>query len=685
MNNRNTLDDEDYEARHQDVVRRGDIANRNLRRKMADAQAEYERTHSSNKGSVAALPEQLYETNPFANLVSSDKKSATPKTSEKPVDEQLYEENPFAGIDINKESPSKKDLPFILRMALGIGADAQRPVKDVAKERFAGMGRGFTDVGEGIKQASLGVGEKTGMVDPGRYDEYTRQVDAERKLYEETPAGRNPVTQAVRSASSSAPMMAAFGPLGMEGGLLAKMLTGAATGAGLEGASFTPGNESKALNMVKGATIGAAIPGVPAIARELTPTSLISRLVGSELSPKELARNLEVTAGTQTGLGDVIGSPSLKYIQENVLSKVPFTGAEQSVKQTGKEILDRGENIVNKYLGANHHTEVSDKLGEALVKADTTQTKIKNELYKVVDDEADKSGFQLSLPNFSDKLREHANALVSGNYFDFEPKIKKLVTDISAGNNIRNLSVKEANIAASKLSRMANQYGQSADPGNRNAARVLGELSRSLKGDVKTEIKNSGNKTLINAFDTAEKNYGENFSDFLEKDLMKFTHGNKSPDDLLTAFLKTGKKTDKADQLEKLMNVIPEKDHDLVRSAYFSRAIEGPEDMKVVNPNKLRTLWTDLGDNQKKVLIPDAAERRQFDNYVMLVDKNQKAVNLMWNPQTGQVNSSIITAIMAMHPMMALKDIVVGRGTSKLLTSEDARKKVVDKIIKRKP
>ncbi len=680
--------DAESDEAYQDALRRGDRGNRSFHKRMEAARAAYEAKTGNKSPSMPS--QQLYEKNPFADLLPRGGSAPQPEQmaapENPPIDQQSneknYDENPFA--DLIKPEEKKPELPWQLKALLSFGMNRNKPLSQGIPERAAAAGRGITDIGEGIKQAGLAGGEMIGAVPQGRADQYTAEKQKERELYEATPGAQDPLTQFIRSATSSLPLAAALSPLALEGGALAKIGSGAASGAGMEALKFTPKEQSRSLNALIGGTLGAAIPGVPAALKELTPSSLVARLVGSNLGHKELARNLEVTAGTQTGLGDVIGSPSLKNIQENVISKLPFSGAEASLKQTGKEILSRGEGIVDKYLGNLHPTEVSDKLGESLIKADATQTKIKNDLYKSVDNEAEKSGFELKLPDFSEKLREHAEGLVSRNIFDFEPKIKKLVTDISAGNNIRNLTVKEANIAASKLNRMANQYGQSPHPSDRNAARVLGDLGKALKSDIKSEIKNSGNDKLVNAFDTAEKNYGENFSDFLEKDLMKFTHGDKSPDDLLNTFLKTSKKSDKADQLEKLMTVLPKEDHDLVRASYFSRAIEGAEDMKAVNPNKLKTLWTDLGDKQKKILIPDEKERREFDNYVMLVGKNPKAVNLMWNPQTGQINSSIVTAIMAMHPLMSLKEIVTGRGASKLLTNENFRNKVVKKIIDRK-
>jgi len=281
-------------------------------------------------------------------------------------------------------------------------------------------------------------------------------------------------------------------------------------------------------------------------------------------------------------------------------------------------------------------------------------------------------------------MREHSDGLLNYNIFQFEPKIKNIIQQLSQGNNATNLSLKEANIMSGKLRELSKQYGATGDISSRNASRILGDLSKSLKSDIKNSIKETGNKKLISSFDKAEKNYRKQFSPFLDKAVISFTSGKKLPEDLVSSFLKTSTTSDKAVRLQKLFNVIPKKDQDLIRYSYFSRALQGSEGLKSINPNKLKTLWTKLGDNQRKVLIPDANERKQLDNYVRLVEMNPKATNKMFNPQTGQMNSDLITAYMFMHPGKSLKEIVLGWMGNKGLTSEKFRNKVVQKMIERK-
>lgn len=624
--------------------------------------------------------------NPFEHLVPGN--TGAP-------DMGAGDENPFASL-VPAAKPKAESLidklpasaRFALNAMISREMNKKLPLKERGQEAMASLGRGFVDVGEGAKQAYLAGKEAIGAGEPGELADYTRKAQEERDFFGRTHAGRDPMNQTLREAAASTPLLATGGALGAEAGILRKMLMSGMTNAGVGATQFMPEGQSRALNTAKYAGIGAALPLAPEVLvpgehNLLNPTNLLSRVLKSPLSEKELMRNLEVAKGTETGLGEIIESPTAKRIQENIISKIPFTGGNETMKRTAGEIMKRGEDLVSRHLGNTAPGEVSEKLGESLAAASKAETKVKNELYAEPDKIAGEIGLQLQLPEFSNLLQQHGEDILASNIFQFEPKIKSFVTALIRGNNAKTLPLKEANIMAGKLNQMGRGFGVSASIADRNAGRILGELGSTLKNDIKTEIEASGHEPLIEAFNKAEKNYKENYSDFLEKDVLNFTHGNKLPEDLIATFLKNSKTSDKSGQLEKLLKVLPEEHHGLVRYGYLSRAMEGAEDMRVVNPNKLSTLWRNLGENQKKALFPSAAERREMDNYSMLVGKNQKAVHLMFNPMTGQVNSDLITALMLANPITSLKEIVLGRMGNKLLTGEQPREAIVKKLIER--
>lgn len=626
-----------------------------------------------------------------------------------------------------------------LRIAPGVMLGRKNP-KQALSNRATATGQGFKDIGQGISQATRQLGEATGLNAPGSTLAYTRKKDAEHRAYENSQAGKDPFAQLFRSAASSSPYLA-LGPIfGSEAALLAKMGLSGAANAGLNSLEYVPEGESRGRNALVGGAIGAGLPLIPEAPRlaeagfnALRPTSLMGRFLSSPLSREELARNLEVTAGTPTGLGNVIGSPTLKRLQENVISKIPFTGGNAALQETGSQILSRGNNVVDSYLDRAairreqeklgreltkeelaqkqyepyEHEDIPEHLGESLITARNENTALKNKLYNEADALAQKSGLRLTLPTFSGLAKKHINAIENTNILQFDPETRNLLAKLHVykspvkilkketpfiDENGKKIvakkpvypTLKEANILSGRLQELSDQYAMSTAGVDRGAAGVLGQLSRVLKQDIRNQVSKHGNPELIKSFNTAEKNYANNFSPLLDKDIHKFTAGKKSADDLLETFIRTSKSSDKAQQLEKLFKVLPEKDHDLVRAAYFSRAMEGPEGRKVTNPNKLKTLWTQLGDRQKKILVPDKSHRRYLDNFVSLTEMNQKATNMMWNPLTGQINSDLVTALMLANPLTSLKEIGLGRFANKLLTGEKSRGEIVNKLIEKK-
>jgi hypothetical protein len=122
----------------------------------------------------------------------------------------------------------------------------------------SGMKQGALDVGQGLKQKGLQIGEMLGMAQPNAAQDYTRQTDAARALYEQSPAGQSFGGGAGRFIGNVLPFALTRG--GVAGGLLIRAGTGALAGAGIGAAQYTPEEGSTAFNTVLGGALGGAIP-----------------------------------------------------------------------------------------------------------------------------------------------------------------------------------------------------------------------------------------------------------------------------------------------------------------------------------------------------------------------------------------------------------------------------------------
>lgn len=547
---------------------------------------------------------------------------------------------------------------------------------------------GSKGIGKDIPKGSLAESMKESPIDLIK-DMRIPESDLEKSLLGQPQAGDS----LLQGIGSFLP----YGPLaGTESGL-AGMTRRAATGA-TYGVGQNQNPITNALLSLVGEGTNKALSSGSSAINSLRPSNLLR----GNATPEQLQRNLKATEGTETNLGDVTESPLTKEFYENFLAKLPFSGASKKLAETGRQITNTGQNLVDSYLPENvSPNEVSDRLGEALIEAKKNSTQEKEAAYKIPENLADQENLKLELPKFSALAKKHLDAINSSTMLQYEPEVKSLINRLTnytnptkktlntgnivdtQGNPIINETetkyprLKEANMLAGRLNELANKNKASLNSLDRQGGAVLGQLGSTLKNEIKSTIANNGSKALQDSFQNAEDFYRKNFSKFLDKDLFKFTEQKKPADDLIATFLQNSRKSDKAAKLDKLMGRLDPNSQDLVRYGYFSRALEGPEEARSINPQKLSTLWKDLGPNQKKVLVPEKSHREQFDNFSNLTSKNAEAFRLMFNPKTGaRLAGALTLGNLAKAPLGIAMRPVVNK-----LTSEEYRTKLINKMI----
>jgi hypothetical protein len=446
-----------------------------------------------------------------------------------------------------------------------------------------------------------------------------------------------------------------------------------------------------------------------------------SSLLRGKLSHDELMSNLRSTEGTNTSLGDVIGSPFLKRQYENVLSKIPFSGAIPVMQETASQVKNKGENILSKILGNNNPEDANSQLYEGLLKNYEEHQSSKNSLYKNVNEIADKENLKLNLPKFSGEAKKYRDAIESTNILKYEPEIKKIFNKLenyenpireeegllvdkqgkSLSSKIVPPSLKEANILKGKLNRYSRLMASSPDAEKRYIANIFNDLSSALKSDIKLSIKSHGHEPLIKAYERAEENYAKNFSPFLDKKIYKFIGGTSDPDTLVQSFVKNSLGSDRSRLAQSLIKTLPGEKKGLLAYAHLSKALDNEGHL---NPSKLGTLINKLKPNQFKALIPNASIRRELRDFSKLSSMNSNILNLMHNPATGQRNLDAITGLLLGHGtaggILGYKEggkkgaiagaltglalpIAASRYAVKGLTSPSLRKSLIEKMLKK--
>ena len=439
-----------------------------------------------------------------------------------------------------------------------------------------------------------------------------------------------------------------YAPYAAAGGasLLGQLGAGAAYGAANTGSQeknlggFLPAG--KIGGAIEGAGLNALGSGIAAALPYLNP---IKAFKGG-YSPEQIASNVAAAEGTKTGLGDIVGNPTLKKLQENILPNVPFSGAVNSMQNTGNLIKGKASNFLNNLVGGQSSSNIEARLADMLRQGAATAEAGKRNLYEKLNSFADEKGFKPDVKNISTKV---GDLLEDVPLKELEPetkdtlsKISNLIYDPGYGGvgSSSSPTLKDLMFAKSNLNNIANDYSKSLNPPDRAIAGKLGSLASSINDSIKSSLNKDGNQEIKDAYFAAQKNYKDNYAPFLESEISKYTKPefkSRDSDKIISDFIKTSRVEDRGNLISKLTKVLPEEGRNLLAYKYFSNAID---DEGNVNLKTFNNLFNKLGDRQLSALFPNAEHRSELRHIGKLYKLNPFAANIMDNPQTGQTVGS---------------------------------------------
>lgn len=410
-----------------------------------------------------------------------------------------------------------------------------------------------------------------------------------------------------------------------------------------------------------------------------------SSFLRGQLPISELQDNLRLVEGTNTGLGQVLDNPQLARFQENVLTSVPFSGATSALQKTKKQLTQKGHNLLEDLRGGAIPENLGSSMQEALKDAAAKVEKKKNQLYGNLNRRANELGIEIGRENLGQTALDLLEDVKQS------PELartvsKELLDDLKFMSDNQGLTqnLKLSNIYKGKLGDKAyDAYVR----GDKYEYQLYKDLKKALDKDIEGALSSSSDKELSGLRKEANDYYKTDVAAFEEPEVVKFTRKGGDPDELLSTFLKTSRTSDRSNLLNKIMSKLPEEDKKLVPYAYYSRAMKEGE----LDPAKLRTLYKQLGDNQRKVLFEGTGLQDEFRDYIKLLDKNNAALNVGLNPPTGQKLLELATLGLAGqfgHLGKAGGAALGANLLNRYLTSPQAREKLIKKMIEnegRKP
>lgn len=473
-----------------------------------------------------------------------------------------------------------------------------------------------------------------------------------------------------------------FAPYARAGGL-AKGLGGATRRAGAASA-YAAGQEEDPL---KAALLGLGAEGVTRGIQEATRGR--SFLPSSPLSAEELREAADITRGTETSLGNVIENPFLQRQFENVLPNIPLSGANQAMQRTANEITSRGENLLDSLKGERDISDIGTLLRDALKSSESEARKIKTEKFDVLNEAAEKEGIRTNRANMREAAQEALRKI------DEDPDLalftdastKRMLENLSTSKGKKDYSLKQTDLLRGELGDLSHDAYSS---NNTKLSTIFNTLKKSAEKDINESIDKADMPHLNALRDEAMNFYKKEYVPFEEPEIMKFTKKGGDPDLLISTFLKRSPTTDRGKLLQKLSTKLTDHDRKLIAYSYFSKALEDGK----LNPLKFKTLYKNLGEQQKNILLGGDKGVKQFSDYSKLVQKNTEPLNLMFNPKTGQraLSEYLLSALTGSTGALATGNLLGGilgglapgliaRPIVKGLTSPSRREKLIERMI----
>lgn len=461
---------------------------------------------------------------------------------------------------------------------------------------------------------------------------------------------------------------------------------------------------------------------------DLTPSNYFASFSKNNISLSELADNMRAAEGTNTGLGDVIKSPKYKRQLENDLAQKEPYGVEQTYKKINDQIQAKADTLLFDEIGKGlPDQDTNPVVKEVLRKAYEDNRTVKNNLYNKASEIADIENFEPDLTKFQNLVSANAatiadspllktNAEFAGE-FNKLTKINKAITSqgqmLGSGafvvpKKAPRISLKEANIIANDLYDMGQQMTKSPNAIDRAHGGLYKKLGMTLREDVNHSIETKGSPELKKAANEAKTYYKDEFVQFLEKDLYKLLDETKNPDAIVQGIIKPSTRHDNAALIKKVQAVLPADQKGLLGYTYLRGALQksaetGKYELK---PSAIKALVNSLGTKQFEALFPDPKIRGAILDFTKLHNMNSEAASYLVNPKTGARNQGFLKQMVEYVPEMiaggggaasgGAVGAILGLTAAKLLktasnkymlellTSEEFRNKVGEKIKKRK-
>lgn len=556
-----------------------------------------------------------------------------------------------------------KDVEIINHINSKLEKESVLDDMTTSEKFFAGVGKGYTDVGQGLKQIAIDAGETVGALPEGSEKEYTQKIFSEEQEYDKPLLETTPGSIG-RIVGQTAPTAAI--PIGGGASTLSRAVQGSVGGA--IGAGVLPVQEggSRLENTLLGAGVGGASGAAFSLAgrgyRGLRGDS--STKLSQELG--ELSKQYKIPLS----VGELRNNQSLKRA-ETLLERIPIFGTGAFRKRQGESIVRASKALVNKYGQFEDVGEVvQDSLKTANKKAKQAASKLFDEV------ESLSTGDKFNIQKTKDSAYElFGKELELPDEF-MDENLIKLIDKI---DSVDSLNFGAARKLRSRIGSIVRQAEKKAVQGGENDEYVAGlkRLYSSLEEDMTDFAERQGGE-LKNKYRQAQEFFKEEVVPFKNKDIRKVGTDDYDTDKLVGFFIKN----DSPKRAAKLISKLDDEGKAAIKYAILEDAFDKAMDVNksgqgVFSPNKFATQIEKLGKTANVVFGNE--DTKLINGFAKLMRAAERAGQYMENPPTG--NRAIDVAVLGgagagmwFEPGTIASAAITSKLLSSLLTSNLGRR-----------
>lgn len=627
---------------------------------------------------------------------------AQARAYEQAMQRGILEQAPQA---IAPQTPTMTPLETAMQ---AFGPPAVERAGEKAEERLIGIGRGMTDIAEGLKQTYL---EAT---DPEAAKEYTKQITEERGRFEESPVGKTAQAQMGRFIGSVAPYMVIPGAAGT---LPARMAAGAGLGGIIGGTQFVPEEASRAQMAGMGALFGGAAPAAMAGAERLIGKG-IGTLRGEYSDP--MAQRV-VAAGQRHDVPvfapDISAGPGIRkaatYMED--IPVIGMRGARLAQMEKSQRAAERVterlkmETVANQYGGRTGMAKLQQAATGSGKRAASAQNLINqisdagDDWNRIVQTSGNVQSFRSRL--IADKKYDKVDKLA--NEFGAVVKTKSIraLNDaieeaqesvlpnqglINTLQNLKtNLGEKELNYSGMRMAR--SDLSNEIETYYRGAHAVIGEkgagLLQKVKGAIESDMDDFARvhgPELKRAWKQADTFYKKNVVPYKDRQLATALK-NVDPDEIYGKFVARGK----GDRASRFYKALDSKGQAAVRYGMASNALEKATDVErqIFSPAKFATELKRIQEARGVFFTGKA--KTEMDGFVNLMRHVERSGQVFEMPPTGMRNVPFLmggafAGAYAIEPTVAASAIGMTALMKRLFTT-DAGRRILLSSSKAKP